>query len=131
MLMASKRGFSVRGFTWTDQKWQGRAPEGFALVRGYFSGVTAEQDELIRLAMADLQTLWGRVPEVRHSWVFQWKEGLPQYTVGHLERAQQALSAEDLPGLFLVGAAYQGVGLPEVVRMAKERAVKTAAFLKN
>lgn len=131
MLMASKRGFSVRGFTWTDQKWQGRAPEGFALVRGYFSGVRAEQDELIRLALADLQTLWGRVPEVRHSWVSQWKEGLPQYTVGHLERVQQALSAEELPGLFLVGAAYQGVGLPEVVKMAKERAAKATTFLRN
>lgn len=128
VLMVSQRGFSVRGFTWVDQKWPCRAPEGYALVRGYFSGLQAEQEELIRLALRDLVRLWGRVPEPIHTWVFHWKEGLPRYTLGHQERLSEALRAETLPGLFLVGAAYCGVGLPEVLRMGKAVAERVLAY---
>lgn len=129
MLMAANRGFFARGFTWTDQKWAGRTPQGYGLVRAYFSGVSAGEDELERIALADLSKLWGRVPEPVKSWVFRFEGGLPRYTVGHLERVAAALKAEKLPGLFLAGAAYHGVGLPEVVRMGQEKAAQALAYL--
>ncbi|AWR86809.1 protoporphyrinogen oxidase [Meiothermus taiwanensis] len=128
MLMAAQQGFSVRGFTWIDQKWPGRAPEGYGLVRAYFSGLEASKEELARLALHDLARLWGRAPEPLHTWVFHWPEGLPRYTVGHRERVSQALRAQELPGLFLAGAAYHGVGLPEVIRMGQEVAERVLAF---
>lgn len=131
MLMAANAGFRVRGFTWTDQKWAARAPEGYSLVRAYFSGVDGDEATLLGLAKADLSRLWGRLPEPQRAWVFRWEQGLPQYTVGHLNRVQQALGAEALPGLFLAGAAYHGVGLPEVVRMGQERALKAVGFLQG
>ena len=62
------------------------------------------------MALADLQKLWGSVPEVSRSWVFQWKEGLPQYKVGHVERVKQALAAENLPGLIFSGCSVSGRG---------------------
>jgi oxygen-dependent protoporphyrinogen oxidase len=129
MLMAAGQGFYVRGFTWTDQKWAARAPQGYALVRAYFSGVSASEAELTQMALADLGKLWGRVRTPERSWVFRWAAGLPRYTVGHLERVRAALEAEQLPGLFLAGAAYQGVGLPEVVRMGAAKAAQALAFL--
>jgi oxygen-dependent protoporphyrinogen oxidase len=129
ILLAAQQGFSARGFTWTDQKWQGRAPEGFGLVRAYFSGVSAEESQLVELALRDLSRLWGRTPQPERTWVFQWQQGLPRYTVGHLERVAEALKAETLPGLFLCGAAYQGVGLPEVIRMGRSRAEKAVQYL--
>ncbi|WP_337867212.1 protoporphyrinogen oxidase [Meiothermus sp.] len=128
MLIAAHRGFSVRGFTWGDQKWPGRAPEGYGLVRAYFSGQEASKEELAQLALRDLARLWGQVPEPLYTWVFHWPEGLPRYTVGHQERAAQALRAEELPGLFLAGAAYHGVGLPEVIRMGQEVAGRVLAY---
>ncbi|MDX2007833.1 MAG: protoporphyrinogen oxidase [Meiothermus sp.] len=131
MLMAAGGGFSVRGFTWTDQKWAGRAPEGFTLARGYFSGVGGSEVEVTRMAQADLSRLWGRVLTPERTWVFRWPEGLPRYTVGHGARVQQALEAEQLPGLFLVGAAYHGVGLPEVVRMGGAKARAVADFVRR
>lgn len=127
--MAAGRGFSVRGFTWTDQKWAGRVPEGYALVRAYFSGVNASEAELTQLALKDLEKLWRSVPNPARTWVFRWQEGLPRYTVGHLGRVKTALEVEQLPGLFLAGAAYQGVGLPEVVRMGKAKAAEALVFL--
>lgn len=129
ILLAANQGFSARGFTWTDQKWAGRSPQGSALVRAYFSGVGGEENELVALAIQDLKRLWPQVPSPLHTWVFRWPQGLPRYTVGHLQRVQQALQAESLPGLFLAGAAYHGVGLPEVVRMGKERGTQAAAYV--
>jgi len=131
MLMAAGRGFGVRGFTWTDQKWAGRVPQGYSLVRAYFSGVSATEAELIQMALSDLGKLWNWVPKPEHTWVFRWQEGLPRYTVGHLERVRQAQEAEQLPGLFLAGAAYQGVGLPEVVRMGAAKAVQAVSFVQE
>ncbi len=129
MLMAAGAGFRVRGFTWSDQKWPARTPEGFALVRAYFSGLEADEGQLVEMALADLRRLWHRVPPPVHTWVFRWKEGLPRYTVGHQERVAAALQAEDLPGLYLAGAAYQGVGLPEVIRMGRSAAQKALGYL--
>ncbi|PZA07065.1 protoporphyrinogen oxidase [Meiothermus sp. Pnk-1] len=129
MLMAAGQGFHVRGFTWTDQKWAARAPQGYALVRAYFSGVSAHEAELTQMALADLERLWGRVPAPERRWVFRWSAGLPRYTLGHLQRVQVAMEAERLAGLFLAGAAYGGVGLPEVVRMGRAKALQAVAFL--
>ncbi|GIW24130.1 protoporphyrinogen oxidase [Meiothermus sp.] len=129
ILMSLGQGFSARGFTWSDQKWTGRAPEGLGLVRAYFSGVEASPDQLAKLALHDLERLWGKVPKPLQTWVFHWPLGLPRYTVGHQERVAQALSAETLPGLFLAGAAYHGVGLPEVIRMGRSTAQRAVAFL--
>jgi oxygen-dependent protoporphyrinogen oxidase len=131
LLMAANRGFSVRGFTWTDQKWPDRAPEGQGLVRAYFSGVSASHSELIQLALHDLRRLWGRQPQPLQTWVFHWQQGLPRYTVGHQQRVKKAMSAEELPGLFLVGAAYYGVGLPEVIRTGQAAGQKAVQFLQG
>jgi oxygen-dependent protoporphyrinogen oxidase len=130
LLLAAGSGFAARGFTWTDQKWSGRAPEGLGLVRAYFSGLLAGEEELVALARRDLERLWGRVPPVVRAWVFRWPQGLPRYTLGHRERVAQALRAEELPGLFLAGAAYQGVGLPEVIQMGQAVADRVVQFLR-
>jgi oxygen-dependent protoporphyrinogen oxidase len=129
ILMAARQGFSARGFTWTDQKWQGRAPEGFGLVRAYFSGIGADESQLIQLALHDLARLWGQHPQPLRTWVFHWQQGLPRYTVGHQERVTKALEAEQLPGLYLTGATYQGVGLPEVIRMGRTTAQRALQHL--
>jgi len=45
---------------------------------------------------------------------------MPQYIVGHGARRQR-LSAlvKQEPGLYLVGNAYEGVGIPDCIRLAK------------
>jgi oxygen-dependent protoporphyrinogen oxidase len=48
---------------------------------------------------------------------------MPQYVLGHLERLE-ALQAHlaRLPGLYLTGSAYGGVGLPDGVRAGMQTA---------
>ncbi|MGI8723637.1 MAG: protoporphyrinogen oxidase, partial [Geodermatophilaceae bacterium] len=51
--------------------------------------------------------------------VTRWGGGLPQYTVGHLERVVAIRAAvAEVPGLAVAGAAYDGVGVPACIRSA-------------
>ena len=48
--------------------------------------------------------------------IFRWPKALPQYTLGHLAwvaTIEQCLAA--LPGLFVAGNAYRGIGLPDCI----------------
>ncbi|WP_457631481.1 protoporphyrinogen oxidase [Oceanithermus sp.] len=119
VLFARPEGFGARGFTWLDRKWAHRAPEGYALCRAYFSGEEAEQDEeeLLKTALRDLRRLLGASVEPERVWIERFPRGMPAYTVGHLKRLAAIEAAEKgFAGLALVGAAYRGVGIPEVIR---------------
>jgi oxygen-dependent protoporphyrinogen oxidase len=53
---------------------------------------------------------------------------MPQYVIGHERRRERiAMALDDAPGLFLVGNALGGVGVPDCVRLAKETAKRIAA----
>jgi len=46
----------------------------------------------------------------------RWQNANPQYDVGHLERvAEIEKLAEELPGLYLTGSAFRGVGIPDCI----------------
>ena len=55
--------------------------------------------------------------------VFRWNLGMPQYTLGHLDRVDEieARTAE-VAGLALAGGGYRGVGIPNCIESG-ERAV--------
>ncbi len=109
--------------TFVDQKFSHRVPEGGVLLRGFFGGVEApallaESDAtLVWLAAESLGKVLGRLPEPRCTVIRRWPHSLPQYAVGHLERmAELEQHVAAMPGLHLVGNAYSGVGLPDLIR---------------
>jgi oxygen-dependent protoporphyrinogen oxidase len=59
---------------------------------------------------------------------YRWHRGIPQYTIGHIERRSRL---EELvgrrPGLHIVGNAYYGVSLNDCVKMAHGLAQKIGA----
>jgi protoporphyrinogen/coproporphyrinogen III oxidase len=119
--------------TFVDRKFSHRAPEGAVLLRGFFGGDTApallhESDAtLVTLAHRRLSQALGPLPEPDISLVRRWPLSLPQYAVGHLDRmAKLAAVASGFPGLYLVGNAYHGVGLPDLVRQGREAARQAA-----
>lgn len=130
LLIAKGEGYRVRGFTWTDQKWAGRAPEGYRLVRAYLSGEVARLSEadLIRTALEDLNRFLGTSLRPERSYAFRFPEGMPVYGLGHLERIRRLEAA--LPeGLFLAGNYLKGVGLPEVAESGQMAAKKALEYL--
>jgi len=112
--------------TFADQKFAHRAPSGARLLRAFFGGGPAEallgesDQALLLLARGHLARILRAgtlLPEPALSLVRRWPRSLPQYTVGHLDRiAELARLAGSWPGLRLVGNAYHGVGLPDLIR---------------
>src|SRR5699024_12047014 len=53
--------------------------------------------------------------------VTRWKNARPQYTVGHVERVQYVRKQmdEQLPGVFIAGSSYNGVGIPDCIHQGE------------
>jgi oxygen-dependent protoporphyrinogen oxidase len=129
-------GGPVLACTWTSSKFPHRAPSGSALIRLFIGragdDAAAEQDPslLVDLARRELRRTLGIEAPPSLARVYRWPAGMPQYTLGHLrclEEIRRRLQA--LPGLFLAGNAYRGVGIPDCIRSGEEAAAAAAAWL--
>ena len=71
----------------------------------------------------------GLTAEPSFSTIIRWKEAIPLYTVGHLDRLAEA-EANLPPGVVLAGNAYRGVGINDCVREAEVAAEKVLEAMK-
>jgi oxygen-dependent protoporphyrinogen oxidase len=115
--------------TFVDQKFDDRVPQGGRLVRAFFGGKAAERlmrcgnDETAVVTRLELARILGPLPEPQMTVVRRWPRSLPQYAVGHLERMSKlAERVQALNGLWLLGNGYRGVGLPDLIRDARDAA---------
>lgn len=118
--------------TFADQKFPGRAPAGAVLLRAFFGGDAgsaldgSSDDVVLQLARQQLASLLGPLPSPAVSLVRHLPQSLPQYEVGHLERIAELESlARTFPGLRLIGSAYHGVGVSDLVREGRVAARET------
>ena len=135
-LIPRVEGRTLLACTFTSVKFQHRAPEGFALIRA-FVGRAGQEDvldgsdeDLLALVRAELRQTLGITALPLFSRVFRWPKGMPQYTLGHLERLAQIeerLPAH--PGLSLAGNAYRGVGIPDCIASGEAAAEQVITFL--
>jgi oxygen-dependent protoporphyrinogen oxidase len=117
--------------TYSSTKWPGRAPKGYVLLRTFVGGphnqaiMEKGDDELVTIIEAEIRKLLRINPQAKPLWhrFFRWTGGMPQYTIGHLDRVDfiEKRSAE-MPGFALAGGAYRGVGIPNCIESG-ERAV--------
>jgi protoporphyrinogen/coproporphyrinogen III oxidase len=120
-------GTDVLACTWSSQKWGERAPGGAVLVRVYagrFGGRVNDLDdgELVAVAREELRHVEVAAAPILTR-VHRWPRGMPQYTLGHLERLRRIEERlAEHPGLALAGAAYRGVGIPDCIRSGEEAA---------
>lgn len=110
--------------------WTGALSSDTAFLRASIGRAGEERDleredaELVDLAVREVSAVLGRpLPRLVDGHVQRWEAGLPQYTVGHLDRVA-AIRTEiaGLPGLEVAGAAYDGVGIPGVIASATRAA---------
>ena len=115
--------------TFVDQKFLHRAPEGAVLLRAFFGGpavsaLLGETDVTLRgLTHASLAEILGKLPQPDVAVIRRWPDSLPLYTVGHLDRiAELECRAARFAGLRLIGNAYRGVGLADLIRQGRSAA---------
>jgi oxygen-dependent protoporphyrinogen oxidase len=126
----------ITGCTWASSKWPGRAPPDWVLLRAFTgwasddSFMDKDDSALVRLATEALRPLLGLSGQPDRAWVHRWPSAMPQYGVGHVDWLSGLDSAvAGYPGLFLAGASYSGIGVPDCIRQAKEAAQRVRQFL--
>ena len=124
--------------TFVDQKFDHRVPPHGRLLRAFFGGHPAEallprsDEELATLAQRNLTHILGTLPKPNVTIVRRWPQSLPQYAVGHLTRMSElSTRIAAHPGLTLLGNAYRGVGLPDLIRDARSAARRIAGEYKT
>jgi len=123
----------VTGISLMSSKWPGRAPAGRVLMRGFVGGprdqeiIQRSDEELIEVARASFVKLLGVKPDAVPVFarVYRWVGGMPQYTMGHLDRVDEIEERTAATvGLGLAGGAYRGVGVPNCLDSGETAASK-------
>lgn len=125
----------VKAATYSSRKW-GWLRGDLLVVRcsvgryGDERQLHRDDDELVRIAAAELSEAVGLRGEVVDAAVTRWGGGLPQYAVGHLGRVRRIREAvAQVPGLEVCGAAYDGLGIPACIASAQQAATRLTEHL--
>jgi oxygen-dependent protoporphyrinogen oxidase len=117
--------------TFVHRKFNHRAPEGKALLRCFLGGsgdpgvLNLSDEEAVSLVREELKTILNLSCAPLFHRVHRWPASMAQYPVGHAERIRRIQSQlEDLPGIYLVGNAYSGIGISDCIRTGKAAAQK-------
>ena len=133
-LVPASEGRSMLACTFAHRKFLGRTPPDKAVFRAFLGGVhrdalLAQSDEsLIATVRRDLTEILGPralspTLEPEHARVARWPRAMAQYAVGHRQRMERIKAhVADLPGLRLAGNAYDGIGIPDCIRLGRQSA---------
>ena len=118
--------------TWIGTKFSHRVPAGKIVARCFVGGAgdaaaLAESDETILATVtSELHEIAGFSAQPHFSRIFRWPRSMAQYPVGHPQHmAELETRVASIPGLHLAGNAYQGIGVPDCIRMGRAAAEKT------
>ena len=128
LLITRKTDTPLTACTILNQKWPQTTPDDKVVLRVFIGkpgNDVVEQysdDELSELAVEEIQNImrfsakpeWVRINRLIHC--------MPQYNVGHRAgiKAVRAHVAENYPNLHLIGTPFDGIGIPDGVKQAKE-----------
>ena len=104
--------------TWVGTKFHHRVPDHLAVLRCFLAGEGSVED-----ATRDIARLMGVTADPLFTTVNYWPRGMAQYTVGHARRLEAIRSRMcSYPTIHLIGNAYEGIGIPDCIRLAKQTA---------
>jgi oxygen-dependent protoporphyrinogen oxidase len=131
-LVPAVEGRTTKAVTFTSRKWGMAGPAVVRASVGRFgeeSDLQRDDAELVQSVLAELTEAVGALPRLVDSRVTRWGGALPQYGVGHVDLVRR-LRASLPAGLAVAGAAYDGVGVPAVIRSGQEAARSVLAGLR-
>jgi oxygen-dependent protoporphyrinogen oxidase len=139
-LVPAVDGRAVKAVTFSTVKWPHLQAAGrpVVIVRcsvgrvGEEALLQRDDAELTAIAGGDLAAATGVRGDPVDTRLTRWGGGLPQYTVGHLERiARIRAGVGAQPGLAVCGAAYDGIGIPACIASARLAAGQIRAYLES
>lgn len=123
----------VLAISLSSEKYAGRCPDDLVLLRVFMGGAVRPElmeksdDQLLAIARSEVTKLLGVNSLPRWQSLVRWIDAMPQYLVGHKTLVQSIRTLLlETPGLKLTGNAFDGVGIPQCVRGAKQAAEQIA-----
>ena len=119
---------TIAAATWVNTKFPVRIRAGLAALRAFIVGEQAtklinqkaDKRTISDLVLADFQRLMGLHSKPLFSTVYFWPRSMPQYVVGHSALVARLLAANQAPGLHFAGNMFDGIGIPDCIRRAKD-----------
>lgn len=131
-------GRRILGVTYLSEKWPGRTPDDRTVLLRAFVGGT-EHQEIVRQGVESVRTVArSELAELLElhlppllEYTHVWQPGMPQYTLGHLERVAEleSLLERSQPTLRLAGASYHGIGIPDCIESGRRAAERLLGHL--
>lgn len=124
-------GRRILAVSFSSQKFPGRAPPDAILMRTFVGGAldpeaaALDDGRLADMVLAEIRDILGVRGDPLIAQIDRWYGAMPQYHVGHVERVERIrrlVAAHH--GLALAGAAYEGVGIPQVLASGQAAAAK-------
>ena len=123
--------------SWTSEKWAHLKNNDTVFLRlsvGRFDDTEAldmEDNTLIEKLKGELATLTGIKADPVSTRVTRWPYSFPQYELGHGEKvnAIRQQVAVEMPGIYLAGSPFKGIGLSACIRDGIDQARKAKNFL--
>lgn len=137
-IISRDSGYSMTAVTWTHKKWLHSAPNGKALLRCYVGRpgdeeiVSRSDEEIIETVLKELNKTMDIQSKPELAVITRWHHAMPQYTVGHKQRMIEITGnmRKELPGVFLAGASYAGLGVPDCIDQGEEAVKHVLEYLK-
>ncbi len=133
-LVPASEGRTMLACTFVHRKFLGRTAPGKAVLRAFLGGMkneallTEPDAVLVEKARREFKEILGITSEPEHVQVSRWRRAMAQYAVGHQERVKRINQrVVALPGLKLAGNAYDGIGIPDCIRLGRKAAQELVA----
>ncbi|MCF3649104.1 protoporphyrinogen oxidase [Synoicihabitans lomoniglobus] len=134
LLMPQKEHRQILGVLFSSSLFAGRAPAGHVGLTVMMGGVhrrdlgTASQEQLTKIARAELAAVIGVTGEPVYARLRQWPRAIPQYTLGY-ERYVKAMEQceNQHSGLLIGGHVRDGISLPNCLSAGAKLARRALA----
>ncbi|PJF43598.1 MAG: protoporphyrinogen oxidase [Phototrophicales bacterium] len=136
VVVPSHENRNIDGMTWVTSKWTHRAPADQVMIRVFFGGpqtrsmLFVDDVELLNIVCRELNDILSIDSKPLTYHIDRWENGYPQYEVGH-HLLIQAIKNALPPRIYIVGSAYDGVGVPDIIHGAQRCAMFCLEQLKE
>ncbi|PKM42465.1 MAG: protoporphyrinogen oxidase [Firmicutes bacterium HGW-Firmicutes-8] len=129
----------IKAATYSSTKWNYRTPgDDYVLLRAFVGGATNQElvflddKEMLKMVLGELRDIIGLTAEPVMQKIYRWVKGMPQYTVGHLQRVETIEARTTaVPGIYVVGGSYKGVGVGDCINVGSQAAEKALEQIKS
>jgi oxygen-dependent protoporphyrinogen oxidase len=125
-LVPRSEGRKMMACTFVHKKFPHRAPDGKKLLRCFFSSSRMPEllghsdEDFQNMARQELKEILGLAAQPIFGRTFRWDRAMAQYETGHLDRvAEMEKALAELPGLYVIGNSFHGIGVPDCIKSAR------------